>query len=244
MKLELLTTAQTRDVDARTIAAGTPGYTLMERAGAACADAAERLLAGGTRVLVIAGPGNNGGDGLVAARRLAERGLSVIVALLGDCAALRGDAGQAAADWTGPVEPLSAAVPGAADVIVDALFGAGLARDLDGEARAVVERLNAAGRRVLAIDVPSGIDGDTGQVRGVAVRAAATITFVRRKPGHLLFPGRASRRGCRHPYQRGDPQGDRTNQLRQSSGPLDGRASPTVRGGPQIRARPRAGALR
>jgi NAD(P)H-hydrate epimerase len=191
VKLELLTTAQTRDADARTIAAGTAGYTLMERAGAACADAAERLLAGGTRVLVVAGPGNNGGDGLVAARRLAERGLSVTVALFGDRAALRGDAGQAAADWIGPVEPLSAADPSAADVIVDALFGAGLARDLDGEARAVVERLNAAGRPVLAIDVPSGIDGDTGQVRGVAIRAAATITFVRRKPGHLLFPGRA-----------------------------------------------------
>ncbi|HKH97349.1 MAG TPA: NAD(P)H-hydrate dehydratase [Beijerinckiaceae bacterium] len=191
MKLELLTTAQTRDADARTIAAGTPGYTLMERAGAACADAAERLLAGGKRVLVVAGPGNNGGDGFVAARRLAERGLSVTVALFGDRAALRGDAAQAAADWNRPVEPLSAADPSAADVIVDALFGAGLARDLDGEARAAVERLNAAGRPVLAIDVPSGVDGDTGQVRGVAIRAAATITFVRRKPGHLLFPGRA-----------------------------------------------------
>ena len=191
MKLELLTTAQTRDADARTIAAGTPGYTLMERAGAACADAAERLLAGGTRVLVIAGPGNNGGDGFVAARRLAERGISVTVALLGEPGALRGDAAQAAADWNRSVEPLSAADPSAADVIVDALFGAGLARDLDGEARAAVERVNAAGRPVLAIDVPSGIDGDTGQVRGVAIRATATITFVRRKPGHLLFPGRA-----------------------------------------------------
>jgi hydroxyethylthiazole kinase-like uncharacterized protein yjeF len=191
VKLELLTTAQTRDADARTIADGTTGYTLMERAGAACADAAERLLAGGTRVLVVAGPGNNGGDGFVAARRLAERGLDVTVALLGDRAALRGDAAQAAADWSGPVHPLGDADPGSADVVLDALFGAGLARDLDGAARGAVERINAAGRPVLAVDVPSGIDGDTGQVRGAAIRATATITFVRRKPGHLLFPGRA-----------------------------------------------------
>jgi hydroxyethylthiazole kinase-like uncharacterized protein yjeF len=189
--LELLTTAETRDADARAIQAGTPGYTLMERAGAACAEAAERLLAGGTRVLVIAGPGNNGGDGFVAARLLAERRLSVTVALLGDRAALRGDAAQAAAGWKGRIESLSAADPGAADLVIDALFGAGLARDLDGEARAAVERVNAAGCPLLAVDVPSGIDGDTGQVRGVAVQATATITFVRRKPGHLLLPGRA-----------------------------------------------------
>lgn len=191
MTLELLTTAQTREADARTMQAGTPGYTLMQRAGAACADAAERLLAGRTRVLVIAGPGNNGGDGFVAARLLAARGRSVTVALLGDRAALRGDAAQAAADWSGLVHALGDADPGSAEVILDALFGAGLARDLDGEARQAVERVNAAGRPVLAIDVPSGIDGDTGQVRGAAVRATATVTFVRRKPGHLLFPGRA-----------------------------------------------------
>ena len=204
MRLELLTNSQMRDADARTIAAGTPGYPLMERAGLACANAAARLLARGRRVLVLAGPGNNGGDGFVAARLLAERGLPVEVALLGARGALKGDAARAAADWPNAVTPLASADPRGADVVVDALFGAGLARDVDGEARDAVERLNAAGeardaverlnaagRPVLAIDIPSGIDGDSGQVRGAAVRATATVTFARRKPGHLLFPGRA-----------------------------------------------------
>ncbi|HVL70880.1 MAG TPA: NAD(P)H-hydrate dehydratase [Beijerinckiaceae bacterium] len=179
-----------READARTIAAGTPGYELMRRAGAAVARAAHRLLPQG-RVLVLCGPGNNGGDGFVAARLLAEGGCAVTVALLGSRERLTGDAALAAADWTGPVLDAEQAEPEAADLVVDALFGAGLARDLDGAARRVVERANAAGRPVLAVDVPSGIDGDTGAVRGAAIRATETVTFGRRKPGHLLFPGRA-----------------------------------------------------
>lgn len=187
----LLTTAEMRSADALTIAAGTPGYELMRRAGAAVADIGREMVAPGGRVLVLCGPGNNGGDGFVAARLLRNQELDVEVALFGESEALTGDAGLAFADWGGPAGDAGTADPQRADVIIDALFGAGLSRDLDGDARRIVERINDGHRRVLAVDVPSGLDGDTGQVRGVAVRATRTVTFARRKPGHLLFPGRA-----------------------------------------------------
>src|SRR4051812_42927229 len=191
MSRQLLTTEEMREADARTIDAGTPGYELMIRAGAAVADAAGAMAGPGRRVVVACGPGNNGGDGFVAARLLAECGHAVSLVLLGSRAALRGDAALAAADWRGPVGDLADLWPDEADLIVDALFGAGLSRDLDGAARTAVERINAAGRPILAVDIPSGVDGDTGRVRGAAVRAARTVTFARRKPGHLLLPGRA-----------------------------------------------------
>lgn len=187
---ELLSNEEMRAADARTIAAGTSGRTLMERAGRAVADVVARRLALGRRVLVLCGPGNNGGDGFVAARLLADRGYSVRLALLGTREALRGDAALAAADWRGPVDDAAQAAIKPDDVVVDALFGAGLSRDLDGDARALVERVNATGVRVVAVDIPSGIDGDSGLVRGVAVHAEETVTFARRKPGHLLLPGR------------------------------------------------------
>lgn len=191
MGVELLTTAQMREADARTIAAGTSGYDLMLRAGQAVARSAAARLPPGARVLVVCGPGNNGGDGLVAARFLAEGGFAVEAALLGPRDRLRGDAAQASSDWSAAVVAIDEAVPERVDLVIDALFGAGLARDLDGAARRVVERINASGRPALAVDIPSGIDGDTGEARGAAVRAAWTVTFARRKPGHLLFPGRA-----------------------------------------------------
>ncbi len=186
----LLTTRAMKDADARTIAGGTSGFALMERAGAAVAAAAAEM-AGGAPVLVLCGPGNNGGDGFVAARHLAERGLSVAVALLGSRSSLSGDAADAAARWSGPVGDAARAEPERAGLVIDALFGAGLARDLDGAARALIERVNGAGRPVLAVDLPSGIGGDTGAVRGAAIEASRTVTFVTRKPGHLLLPGRA-----------------------------------------------------
>ena len=187
----LLTVEAMRTVDATAIAGGTPGLRLMERAGGAVAERARALAPAGGRVLVLCGPGNNGGDGFVAARLLAETGYAVDLVLLGERPALKGDAAGAAAAWTGPVTegPPESLPP--CDLVIDALFGAGLARDLDGEARALVERVNASGLPVLAVDVPSGLDGDTGTVRGVAVRARETVTFVALKPGHLLQPGRA-----------------------------------------------------
>ncbi|MBV9705042.1 MAG: NAD(P)H-hydrate dehydratase [Methylobacteriaceae bacterium] len=194
MTQHLLTTTEMAQADRLTIAAGTPGIELMERAGLAVAAAAGRLAAvkgpGHRRLAVICGPGNNGGDGFVAARILRSRGVDVTVALLGSVSRLRGDAAEAARRL-GDVPGEAAAIDvRSADVIIDALFGAGLARDLDGDAHRIVERINAGTAPVLAVDVPSGVDGNTGMVRGIAVRAAATVTFFRKKPGHLLLPGR------------------------------------------------------
>ncbi len=192
--LELLTPAEMGEADRLTIAAGTPGPVLMEAAGLAVADEAARLARSRGRIVVLCGPGNNGGDGFVAARQLAARAYPVSVGLLGSREALAGDAAWAAGRYAGEVLPARQADLEGAACVVDALFGAGLARDIDGEARAVVERINAyrrAGGRVLAVDIPSGIDGATGRVRGVAVEASASVTFFRLKPGHLLEPGRS-----------------------------------------------------
>ena len=179
-----------READARTIAAGTPGTVLMERAGRAVAKAALAMVPDPRSVLVVCGPGNNGGDGFVAARLLAERGRAVTLALLGPREALRGDAAEMAGLWQGPMLPAADAAPDETDLIIDALFGAGLARDVDGPAAALLQRINASGKPVLAVDIPSGIDGDSGQARGEAARASRTVTFAARKPGHLLLPGR------------------------------------------------------
>ena len=191
---ELLTPGQMAMADRLTIESGAPGIQLMERAGAAVADEAARLARSAGRIAVLCGPGNNGGDGFVAARLLKARGYSVRLALLGDRGALRGDAALAAERWGEGVGPASDLRLDDADLIIDALFGAGLDRDIVGAARDCVARINAfggAGRRpVLAVDTPSGIDGATGAVRGVAVQATASVTFFRLKPGHLLLPGR------------------------------------------------------
>ncbi|MFG1298811.1 NAD(P)H-hydrate dehydratase [Xanthobacter sp. V3C-3] len=169
---------------------GTPSFTLMERAGTAVADVVARFPLP-TRVVVLCGPGNNGGDGFVAARVLAQRGFRVRLALLGDVDRLTGDARRAAQGWRRPIDEPAALDLTEAGVIVDALFGAGLARDLDGAARALVERMAASGRPIVAVDLPSGLDGATGKVRGAAAAALETVTFFRRKPGHLLEPGRS-----------------------------------------------------
>jgi len=191
---ELLTPVEMSKADRFAISAGTPGIALMERAGLAVADEAARLTKSRGRIAVLCGPGGNGGDGFVAARLLALRGYAVEVGLLGRREALKGDPALAAARYPGPALDAAAIDLASADCVIDALFGAGLARDIDGEAKAVVERVNGfarAGGRVLAVDVPSGVDGETGKVRGVAVEATASVTFFRLKPGHLLLPGRA-----------------------------------------------------
>jgi hydroxyethylthiazole kinase-like uncharacterized protein yjeF len=186
--LELLTPGEMGACDRLAIAAGTPGIALMEKAGRAVADAVARNPLG-AKVLVVAGPGNNGGDGFIAARVLAERGYPVRVMLLGEVAALNGDAAEAAQRWGREIEPADPArVTGA--VIVDALFGAGLNRMVDGVARALIDAMNASGAPVIAVDLPSGINGASGAVMGAAVNARESVTFFRRKPGHLLLPGR------------------------------------------------------
>jgi len=187
--MEVLTTAEMERADRLTIAAGTPGFALMLSAGQAVAEAAMLLVEEGA-ILVVAGPGNNGGDGFVVAAELAARGREVSVILLCDRDSLQGDAASAAKGWKHPVLPFNPQAIGKPALIIDALFGAGLNRPVTGEPHDVIEAINANGAPVLAVDLPSGINGTSGAVMGVAVRATDTVTFFRRKPAHLLLPGR------------------------------------------------------
>jgi NAD(P)H-hydrate epimerase len=194
---EVLTMAEMAEADRLTIAAGTPGIQLMEAAGAAAAEEVMRRFPQ-RPVIVLCGPGNNGGDGFVAAQRLKESGYSVRLALLGDFGSLKGDAAIAAAAFKGTVEPLGPAVLNGAGpagaVVVDSLFGAGLKRPLETMALAIVRIINRQRLPVIAVDLPSGIHGDSGVIlgdrQGAAVRAVATITFFRKKTAHLLVPAR------------------------------------------------------
>ncbi|HXP03117.1 MAG TPA: NAD(P)H-hydrate dehydratase [Stellaceae bacterium] len=189
MRHALLTPRQMGEADRLTIADGVAGTILMENAGRAVADAISRRFPP-RRAAVLCGPGNNGGDGFVAARILAERGWPVWLALLGDRGALKGAAAAAAARWSGKIEALDAAVLDGPGLVVDALFGAGLVRPIEGIAGDVISALSERSVPVVAVDIPSGIDGASGEVRGVAPMATMTVTFFRRKPGHLLLPGR------------------------------------------------------
>ncbi len=189
---ELLTPREMADADRFAIGVGVPGLVLMERAGLAVARAATRLARTQGRIAVLCGPGGNGGDGLVAARHLRAWGYRTTVYLLGERGALRADAAEMAARWGGDIAPGETFSLEGADLVVDALYGAGLTRDVEGLAARCIEAINAfvaAGGKALAVDVPSGLDGETGAVRGVAVAATVTVTFFRLKPGHLLTSG-------------------------------------------------------
>lgn len=210
--LELLTVAEMARADQLAIDGGVSGSELMAAAGAAVAQTVRELAAerpsadpqATPRTLILCGPGNNGGDGFVAARLLAEDGWLVTVGLLGDFESLRGDARGHAERWRdtadGRIAALDPRLVDAADIVVDALFGAGLNRPLEGVALACVEAIEGARQKrnlqCVAVDVPSGIDGDRGQILGAAVQAAVqadvTVTFFRNKPAHFLLPG------CRH----------------------------------------------
>jgi hydroxyethylthiazole kinase-like uncharacterized protein yjeF len=187
--MEVLTTAEMEHADRLAVAGGTSGFALMLRAGQAVAVAAMDLVEQGP-ILVVAGRGNNGGDGFVAATELVARGRQVSIILLCDRDTLQGDAALAARGWKGPVLPCNPQAVGAPALIIDALLGAGLNRPVKGDPYDIIEAINACGVPVLSVDLPSGINGTTGAVMGVAVRATETVTFFRRKPGHLLLPGR------------------------------------------------------
>jgi hydroxyethylthiazole kinase-like uncharacterized protein yjeF len=189
--IEILSNAEMAEADGLTIAGGTAGITLMENAGKAVAQAVSGRQSAGGRVVVIAGPGNNGGDGFVAARLLAERGYAVTVLLVGAIEKLKGDAAAAAKAWGRGVAAAKPDELAGADIIVDALFGAGLDRPVSGLAQAMIEAVNAQAAPVVAVDLPSGINGTTGAVMGAAIKAQQTVTFFRKKQGHLLIPGRA-----------------------------------------------------
>lgn len=184
--LALLTPAEMGRADALAPALGASGMALMEAAGRAVARAARARFRPG-RVLVLAGPGNNGGDGYVAARLLEQWGWGVTLAALAPPRP-GSDAAGAALRWRGTTIPLARAEPERASLVIDALFGAGLSRPLPPEAAALLARVRAP---ILAVDVPSGLDGATGAALGPVAPAALSVTFFRRKPGHLLMPGRA-----------------------------------------------------
>jgi len=182
----LLRVAQMEEADRLTVQAGTPGIELMQNAGSAVAREIARRWAP-RPTAVLCGPGNNGGDGFVVARVLAAAGWPVRLALAGSIEQLRGDARHHALLWQHPVEPLEIGVLENAALVVDALFGSGLRRPLSGEIPRILEA--AAGLPLVAVDVPSGLLGDTGESLG-AVPAEMTVTFTRKKPGHVLLPGR------------------------------------------------------
>jgi hydroxyethylthiazole kinase-like uncharacterized protein yjeF len=187
--MEVLTTAEMERADRLTIAAGTPGFALMLSAGQAVAEAASDIVEAGP-ILVVCGPGNNGGDGFVAAAELAAQGRDVSVILMCEREALRGDAASAARGWKYPVLPFNPQAIGRPALIIDALFGAGLSRTITGEAQDMIAAINSSGTPVLAVDLPSGVNGTNGAIMGIAVKATETVTFFRKKPAHLLLPGR------------------------------------------------------
>lgn len=195
--LELLTTDQMYTADAAAVDAGVPSLALMEAAGT---HVAREIRSRWTRcrTAVLCGPGNNGGDGFVVARLLRQAGWPVRLGLLGKVSDLKGDAAVNAARWQaagGKVMPLGEEMADWAELAVDALFGAGLGRPLDGVGRAVLDFIARNKVPCVAIDLPSGIDGDTGGVLGTekglfAPQSALTVTFCRPKPAHVLLPGR------------------------------------------------------
>src|ERR1051326_8418014 len=188
MKDEILSNEQMARADAFAVAAGVPSLTLMENAGRAVADAIAARYAP-CPVVVMTGPGNNGGDGFVAARYLTERAFSVTIAEL---TPPKGDAAEMAKRWAGKRVPLSAQALEGSALIVDALFGTGLSRPLEDAARDAVQAANDSGVPLVAVDIPSGIAGNSGAaLDGVAIKAALTVTFFRKKIAHLLLPGRA-----------------------------------------------------
>ncbi|MBI5854019.1 MAG: NAD(P)H-hydrate dehydratase [Nitrospirae bacterium] len=200
--MKILTVAQMQALDRRTIvAAGIPGLTLMERAGTHVADLVREIRGSATDGLttIVCGKGNNGGDGLVAARLLAKRGITVQVVLLHDPAGVTGDAKVMWLRWkkgSGPRATLISptldrlrSLLGKSLVVVDAILGTGLTSEVSGAYRAAIECMNECGRPIVAVDLPSGIHADTGAIMGVAVRATATVTLGHPKIGLFVGPG-------------------------------------------------------
>jgi ADP-dependent NAD(P)H-hydrate dehydratase / NAD(P)H-hydrate epimerase len=194
----ILTPEQSAELDRRSAERGVSVDALMENAGAAVARAVLRMAGGsyGKRVAVVCGKGNNGGDGLVAARHLHRRGFGVTVVMVADPSTLRDAAAvnferyaRSGGRWSRFDRDLLAREAGRADVAVDAVFGTGFRGEPKAEWRAAIEALRAATAPVVAVDIPSGVEGETGAVRGAAVRAVVTVTFGALKPGVVFFPG-------------------------------------------------------
>ena len=175
--------------DSLAVASGVPSIELMENAGQAVV--AQIMQSHSPRAtLILCGPGNNGGDGFVVARLLQQKGWQVELALLGDVAQLKGDAKINAIRFNGEIKIFAPNMLDKAELIIDAIFGAGLDREIIGEIASIINQVNQADIPVISIDIPSGIDGETGQVLGVALRAKQSVTFFRAKPAHYLMPAR------------------------------------------------------
>jgi NAD(P)H-hydrate epimerase len=186
----VLTTSEIYRADKAAETAGVPSLDLMKNAGREAAQVVERHY-GPCPVSILAGPGNNGGDGYVIARYLAHHGWPVTVWRLGNADRLTGDAAVMAGRWTGKTRALSLKALNGAGLVVDALFGAGLTRPLSGVAEKLAHLSGDKTVPVVSIDVPSGLDGTSGEPKGVCFQAERTVSFFRKKPGHLLYPGRA-----------------------------------------------------
>jgi len=169
---------------------GTSNLILMENAGNGVAEDVVKRFARGTKIVVLCGPGRNGGDGFVAARRLRERGYHIRLALLGDKDKLPAEAKEMAKRWDETIEPMAPDCLDGAQVIVDAIFGSGLKDDVRDMPAKMVEDVTRRGLPVVAVDMPTGIDATSGQIRGTAFKAVSTVSFYRRKTGQVLFPGR------------------------------------------------------
>ncbi len=193
LPIALYSSSQVRALDAHAIdVLGIPGYTLMKRAGEAALRHLRSRLPVSHRIVIVCGGGNNGGDGYVLARFAQAAGLTVSAVAATPAHELRGDARHACDDYRasgGQVQPFSAAVLGAGEVIVDALLGTGLAGALRAATAEVIREINRSRRPVFALDVPSGLDSDAGVALGDAVRADSTVTFVGMKTGLLVGDG-------------------------------------------------------
>jgi hydroxyethylthiazole kinase-like uncharacterized protein yjeF len=188
--LELLTADEMSRAEQLTVEAGTPSLTLMENAGRGVAEEVVRRFPRGSRVAVLCGPGNNGGDGFVAARYLRERGYQVRLALLGKQDELLRDTKEMAKRWDEAIEPMTLQSLENQQVVVDAIYGSGLRDEVNGVPAQIIEEVTARNLPVVSVDVPTGIDATRGTVHGLAFKSASTVTFFRRKTGHVLLPGR------------------------------------------------------
>ncbi|MFP4538589.1 MAG: NAD(P)H-hydrate dehydratase [Dichotomicrobium sp.] len=169
---------------------GTSSLILMENAGNGVAEDVVKRFARGTKVVVLCGPGRNGGDGFVAARRLRERGYHIRLALLGDKGNLPSEAQEMAKRWDEAIEPMTPECLDGAQLIIDAIFGSGLKDEVRDVPAQMIEDVTKRNLPVVAVDMPTGIDATSGQVRGTAFKAVSTVSFYRRKTGQVLYPGR------------------------------------------------------
>ncbi len=186
----IITPAEMSAIDSDAALSGIDSFRLMTSAGTAVSAAALRLYPEALRFVVFCGPGNNGGDGYIAAAALRRSGAEVCVYSLSDPAHLKGDAARAHAEWEHIVQSLAEYKPKPGDVVIDALFGAGLSRPVPNDVAAIMQAIRHEGLALIAVDLPSGVDGRTGRVLGDSFLASHTVTFMARKPGHLLMPGR------------------------------------------------------